>query len=249
MPHGALVRAYAGGLDPNLDLNTQFTASSSTVPSTAPALPTGWTFEGDWDTNTGAALSSPNSLVCNDLASVRMGTFDTVAPHADTIVEAAFLSGDFSTSTSLESFIVSRMSSQTYAGSSGYLAGFYGGTSETKGLHLLKRVTGTNTDVATVAFTPTINVWYLTTHTIVGNDHTVRVQRLSDNQYLTSGGTFQAGATDAIAYTDSSSPITAAGYVGVVAYCAGTLRFFRIDNFDAEMTPKRGVQALPRGHG
>ena len=42
-----------------------------------------------------------------------------------------------------------------------------------------------------------------------------RVQRVSDGFWLTSGGTWQSGQTDAISVTDSSSPITSPGKAGV----------------------------------
>lgn len=44
--------------------------------------------------------------------------------------------------------------------------------------------------------------------------HTVRVQRSSDNFYLTNIGAWQAGATDALTHTEGSPAHTSAGHVG-----------------------------------
>jgi len=73
------------------------------------------------------------------------------------------------------------------------------------------------------------SVTYRMTVKAVGTTITGRVQRLSDNQYLTSAGAWQAGAVDCITVTDAN--VTAAGRAGyfhVAGAAGGTF-----DNFTA----------------
>lgn len=63
----------------------------------------------------------------------------------------------------------------------------------------------------------------------------LKVQRVSDSQWLTSGGTWQVGETACITHDDSSSPITGAGQPGV--YCStsdGASTGSEIDDFDSQ---------------
>lgn len=209
---------------------------------TAPALPSGWTFNGTWATATGTVRSAPNELRNDEVGAVSFASYNTVADNADVTVSSAMLVGDISTSVSLEGLVGARFTSQTYAGSSGYFAGFNLGTAEDKGIHLVKRVSGSNTDLATVIPTVgnelAINIWYVITLDLAGTTISVKVQRDSDSKYLTSSGTWQSSSTNCISVTDSA--ISAAGYVGLLDYCFGTLRYVHFDDFLA-VTPGSGA--------
>ena len=208
---------------------------------TAPALPSGWTFNGSWATNSTVALSAPNSLVENDLSTVDIATYNTIAPVADITVSASILTGIVDNTSNQEAFVAARFNSQTFAGSSGYLAGLLLGVSDVPhdGIQLLKRVSGSNSSLGTVIPTGSnsfaANVWYAITLQCVGSTISVMCQRSTDSKYLTSGGTWQSSTTTCISVTDSS--VSAAGYVGLVEYIDGsTLTYMRVDNFLATYT-------------
>ncbi len=71
---------------------------------------------------------------------------------------------------------------------------------------------------STVSMTPTVGETYILTLDVSGSSTTAiagRVQRLSDSQWLTSGGTWQSGQTNFLSVNDSSSPVTSAGKAGI----------------------------------
>lgn len=203
---------------------------------TAPSLPSGWTFNGSWATQAAAPKSSPNSLINNDSGTVSYASYNTIATSTDATVDAWFLTGSLVTSVNLTTYVCARMNSQTYAGSSGYLAGLQLGTLDSPfGLVLYKRVSGTLTQLGSTinpAGDPfAINVYYDVQLVCAGTSIIVRCQRNSDSKFLTSAGTWQVGTADAISVTDSA--VTAAGYVGIIQFIAGTLTDFRADDFTA----------------
>jgi hypothetical protein len=165
-----------------------------------------------------------------------MFSYNTIAAQADIAASASYLWGAL-TDADQEAFIGARLNQHTYAGSSCYLAGLQIGPADTPvGLILYKRVSGSNTSLGSVVPTGgnvfAINIWYRITLSLIGSAITVTVQRDSDNNYLTSGGTWQSGATAAISVTDSA--VSAAGYVGTIQYESGTpLRYMRVDDFVA----------------
>lgn len=81
------------------------------------------------------------------------------------------------------------------------------------------------------SFVPTSGVVYRYTLSATGTSLVCTCQRLSDNQYLNSAGSWQSGATTFLTVTDAN--ITAAGKPGVVHYQAAATPEV-IDNFSAD---------------
>lgn len=108
---------------------------------------------------------------------------------------------------------------------------------------LYKYVTGTLTAISSLTVSLTTGVTYRTTIGATGTALTLRVQRLSDNQYLNSSATWQSGATDCISTTDSS--ISAAGKAGFWMAQSATASTW--DNFSADDPGGGGSSGLAAG--
>lgn len=82
-----------------------------------------------------------------------------------------------------------------------------------------KRLAGTESQLGSAVGGTSDNTTYVARLTVSGTGGTVtltaQIQRTSDSKYLTSAGTWQASATDAISTSDSSSPITSAGKAAI----------------------------------
>ena len=98
---------------------------------------------------------------------------------------------------------------------------------------LIRWVAGSATSIATVTPSGGVlnSVTYRLTLTGTGTTITGKVQRLSDNNYLTSGGTWQSGTANAISVTDSN--ITAAGRPGIGSGGTSAMNGLTVDNFSA----------------
>lgn len=114
------------------------------------------------------------------------------------------------------------------AAQTGYYACLYKAVNH---ISLFKQVAGALTEITYVnlAGAPSPGTWRITLG-MAGTTITVRVQRLSDSEYLTSSNTWQSGAVDCISTTDSS--ISSAGFPGL--WISGSGSPNSIDNFLAE---------------
>lgn len=112
-------------------------------------------------------------------------------------------------------------------------------------LSLYKYVTGTLTLIGSgVAFTPATSTTYrLTLDMGATTALKVRLQRLSDSNWLNSSGTFVSGQTDAISQTDSA--ITAAGRAGIWIG-ANSANIMQMDNYSADEAGGGGSTQPPR---
>jgi lysophospholipase L1-like esterase len=128
----------------------------------------------------------------------------------------------------------------TLSGISEYIARLTGA-----GVLLDRQTATTVTNIATVGAAGLLatGIWYVVTLTAVGTTIKVRVQRLSDNQYLTSGATWQAGAVDCVSVTDAN--VAGAGYGGLKIGSDGSGMVAYIDDvsFDtaAATVPATGI--------
>jgi len=102
-------------------------------------------------------------------------------------------------------------------------------TDATNGLYLYRQNAGTGTTLASVlgsALLPlSVSKNYKLTIVALGHLHKVELQRLDNNQYLTSSSTWSATQQYAISFTDSGgSAFTGAGKFGHIWYLGGTDR-------------------------
>lgn len=132
-----------------------------------------------------------------------------VPPTADYTVTADVL---YNGSTSVPGGPAGRMSTSAQTGYFGIL--FNSINSPFDKFALFKYVTGTLTKIAGTGTTPTITsgVTYRITLDLQGTTVALRVQRLSDNNWLNSSGSWQSGQTNCLSVTDTD--ITATGRAG-----------------------------------
>jgi hypothetical protein len=87
-------------------------------------------------------------------------------------------------------------------------------------------------ELATVPFTPSTGETYVLALAMSGTTLSVSVQRQSDSQWLTSGGTWQSGQVNCISATDSGSA-GAAGQPGLYISGDSFTTGFAVDEFKA----------------
>ncbi len=185
---------------------------------TAPAFPSGWTTSGLDNTiitGTTQALSSPNSAISPDANDNRSGgywpTKDGNGGNAQVSMSFRFEGSLTPTGGASQNVVVICRMVNAYADR--YQAALNASSSS---LHLQVFVGGANTFlVVGQAATFATGIWYTMRLKCDGDNISVRIQRSSDSNYLTSSNTWQAGATDCMAVTDSTSGRPSAeGYAG-----------------------------------
>ena len=186
---------------------------------TAPALPSGWTFDARMQTSTSYSTSSPNALelVATTSATYGFATFNTLDGNWGNVVVQCNLLYDPLPGLTGDAIagVVARASATPIVTTSGsfYLAvlDFVGAQ-----VRLYSYVSGTATAIATLnvsgGFTAT--AWYALSMALNGSQITVSVQRLSDGFWINGSGVWSASVAGAIAVTDSSIP-AASGYSGI----------------------------------
>ena len=190
--------------------------------ATVPTVPSGWTTNDSIVTTSAVVtpISSPNMVL---LARIVGGpgaiTWGTADSNSGNIYVQA--TGQFQGGPSPGGYVsaLGRCNSSAfeYASSTGYEAQFLA-SGATGTVYLNKIKSGSLTTLASASI-PAVSFgdWYQIGLTLNGSSTTngqIAVQRLSDNNWLTSGGAWQSGAATCVNYNDSSSPITGAGYAG-----------------------------------
>jgi hypothetical protein len=187
---------------------------------TAPAIPTGWTADSPAATTSSLGggdtpISSPNVVAVGPQgggAPFRYVTWGTADSNGGDVSVTANFNADNSSDRLLYSVFARCNASAAVRASSTFYAwecDFVNNNSK-----IVKDVAGTVTGLSTIfpiSLSP--RVWYQVTFTLQGTSLTLAVQRLSDNKWLNSSGSFQSGQTNAHSITDFS--ISGAGYAGL----------------------------------
>ena len=186
---------------------------------TAPATPTGWNVSAFIVTATSGAtpLSSPNMLsLPAGSAGSEIITYATQDGNSGNVtVQGTVQFGTGGSSGNSWGSVVARGNSATlsYSSSTFYELAFSG---ENGDLEINKVVAGTSTNLASVSISSiSTGVWYRISLTLVGASLSATAQRLSDNEWLNSSGSWAAAQATAISISDSS--ISGQGYTGWAA--------------------------------
>ena len=195
-----------------------------------PAAPSGWTFQAGSGLVTAVAgptpITSPNMIELPaggaGYYAASWNTQDGVSGNVQ-----VYGSGQFFGSSGLNTVAFSvfgRASSNTNPlGGTCYVAELANGT-----FTLYKYVTGTATWLSQIStFTVSLNLWYQILLTLNSSMLTVSLERLSDQFYLGSNGTWSSTPSTAIILSDSS--ITGQGYAGWAATATGSLPVYGDD--------------------
>jgi hypothetical protein len=180
---------------------------------TPPDDPIGWTEENNWQSGTAQYYTSPNGLKCHTVSSRQTIHYSASQDGngGDVLGRAKFrfVTGCGAAS---EAYLFLRASSpETYAGIDCYMARALAGS-----VALFYRSGGANIQLgSTITTTIAFDVWYELHLQTYGTTLTVKVQRLSDGLWLTSGGTWIA--TEEACLTVEDTTLSGQGYVGVVA--------------------------------
>ena len=187
--------------------------------ATAPARPAGWTFSStNMVTSTAHALSSPNGLVDSTVGAVTFADSNTIDGNGGNVIIS---SNVYFTATSTSYGTQGRMSSVT-SPQNCYSVQVSLPTASAPGIQMSKTVAGTGayfgSPVGAASFV--INTWYTIRLILNGTALSAQAIRQSDGFYLSSSGTWQAGATSCIAVTDAA--VTGQGYAGLYLYSNGS---------------------------
>jgi len=185
---------------------------------TAPALPTGWTFDARMVTSTNFFTSSPNALELVATTSTTYGfaTYNTVDGAGGNVMVACNLLYDPIPGLTGDAIagVVARASATPIVTASG---NFYLGYIDFVGwvVRVFAYVGGTGTALKTLAVAGgfTANAWYALTMTVNGTQIGVSVQRLADGYWISGSGIWTAAVAGCISITDGS--VTGAGYSGI----------------------------------
>lgn len=191
--------------------------------ASAPATPSGWNWDASLITTTTYFNSSPNSLYLNDTsAAKKWGTYATSSGDGGYTITSSLkvrLEGSGVEINVYRGGIVYRGSAATLDNSStnAYWAYLMIQPAAQDKLVLASVASGVETTVSSVGVTGQIysTGWYTMSVSVTNTSHSVTLQRLSDNFWLNSSGSFVSGASTAISATNST--ITSGNYYGVAA--------------------------------
>ena len=199
---------------------------------TAPALPTGWTYDTNFDTSTTVANSALNSLRCTGMATVKCAYYSSQDTNGGNETVSSLV---YVTSTGVQARLIARATVAPVGAAGTY---YYANLKVGTGLSLNKRIVGVGSiigsPVGTTAFA--VNTQYLIAFTPSGTSMSITCQRVSDGFYLTSAGAFAAGAATCISTTDSSIP-AAVGWAGVSSNAASVSDIVYFDDFIFDLAP------------
>ena len=180
----------------------------------APALPSGYNATGSgWATTTSDKVSSPNSATISTLSTTKAylvwGTPDGNGGDVALRVNLR----DFSSVRPGTVGLVARGSASTLDGTtSQYELGINWNTGQLK----LARVnSGAETTLATVSIVGGWDQWDALTWAIQGSNHDVKLQRSSDGEWLTPGGSWSSTQQSTIHNHTDPSPLAGSGYFGL----------------------------------
>ena len=156
-------------------------------------------------TNTGHPQISSNQLITTETA-----VNETYYASGTSVGADYTVSLDYTFNNSENNEICGPGGRLSTSASTGYFFIYFKNVNQAR---LYKYVSGTLTQIGSgVSFTPTNGATYKLTLGLSGNSITGKLQRLSDSQFLQSGGTFSASEANCVSVTDSS--ITSAGRAG-----------------------------------
>lgn len=194
---------------------------------TAPALPAGWNFDTGFATTTAQSVSAPNSLRLTGGALVQNYFNTTIDTNSGNLmvrcrgrVNAA---GTVSSAIAILRSSTNDAASAAWTTASAYRAGFGAGSGSTTNIVMIRRVSGTDTTIGSLAFVSgriPQDTWLLLEFRARTNgsqvDLTVRLQRADTSEWLQTNNTWGASAVDCLTVADTNAArITAAGYVGM----------------------------------
>ena len=228
--------------------------------ATAPSIPAGWNV----GTPTGAVaivtttsdaipISSPNLIVAgvgtsSGFDTITWGTLDGNAGNVQ--VQGTFQFNSSGGTGNVAASVFARCNSSTanYQSSDFYELCLAGADAA---VEINKYLGGTKSTLFSVPTSSLASgIWYQATLQLSGSPTTsIRaiVQRLTDNYYLQSGGTFGLGMS-IITGTDSSSPITGQGYAGWAASTGAAQPVYGDDWSLSTFSPPVGSMAPTAAH-
>ncbi len=198
-------------------------------------------------------ISSPNVIVAgvgtsSGLNTITWGTLDGNA--GDVQVQGTIQSNSSGGISNVAASVFARSNASTtnYASSDFYELCLSGNDGA---VEINKYVAGTKNTLFSVSTSSlAAGIWYEATLQLSGSSATwIRaiVQRLTDNYYLQSSGTFASGMS-IITGTDSTSPITGQGYAGWAASTGAAQPVFGDDWSLSTFAPPVGTMAVTQGH-
>ncbi len=191
---------------------------------TAPALPSTMTFASGFATDGTVYVSAPNCLVFSATGAVRMAESNSNDGNGGDAQATMDIRME-NLGVNKETFLFVRHTASTTE----YSASLQGGSGDTAGLTLYKRVSGSFTVLGSTigASSFAANIYYRVRVRVVGTNLSAQCQRLSDNLWLQPDGSWTSTQVDATAVSDAS--ISGAGTAGVLCYQDGA--DVRFDNF------------------
>ena len=211
---------------------------------TAPALPTGWTYDTGYDTSTTVFTSTPNSLRATGTTAQICAYFNTQDANSGNVQTTATVS----VSGTLSFAKVLCRGTVAPVGTTGtyYAASFKPNT----GFRLFRCVAGVTAQVgSTIGTSATfaLSTQYIMQIVANAGAQSGNVQRVSDGFWLNTSGVWQSGFVTAVTGADTLIP-AANGYGGVAVTQGSTTDKAYFDNFLFESLGGGGTawtQALP----
>ena len=207
---------------------------------TAPALPTGWTYDANYTTDTAFSVSSPNSLKFTGATGGRTAYYSTQDANSGNVQISAKMTTN-ATGGSMRLFC---RATATPTGTSGTY--YYVNITVGSGLTFNRRVVGAGTVLVTAlgAAAFAINTTYYVQLITNGTLMTVNVQRVSDSNWLTSAGAWQAGVTSCVSITNTGIA-AAVGWAGVAVSTGLTTNVINFDDVLFESLASAVLPPLP----
>jgi hypothetical protein len=210
---------------------------------------TGWSIDPAITTTTTpyatTPFSSPNVLTNSTVGAWKYATYQTPdANNGDVTVTGTFAQDEhFFPSPPYTGYwgwsVFARGSSSTLSGSTTQYEGRI--TFDSQVAAIYADVAGTQTELGWANFTITRATWFQMSLQLAGAALNLSVQRMSDNYWLNSSGTFAAPKVVAVSVTDSS--ITGSGYAGLALYTTSGAVF--ADDFILANYPPASFNLLP----
>lgn len=209
---------------------------------TAPALPTGITYDASFDTSTTVAVSAPNSLRVTGVTTAQSAYFnvqDGNSGNARTTVTLSFTNNGANLRVIARATVAPVGLAGTY---------YYANVKGAFGLRLFRNVAGVASQIGTVVGTSAtfvVNTQYTIQFTPNAGTQSITAQRVSDGFWLTSAGVWQSGAATALSAADTNIAATQ-GYGGVSAQNAsvGDISYFDNLLFESLANPPSGIPQI-----
>ena len=208
---------------------------------TAPALPTGWTYDTGYDTSTTVFTSTPNSLRATGTTAQICAYFNTQDTNSGNVQTTATVSVSGTLS-------LAKVLCRGTVAPVGTTGTYYAASIKTNtGFRMFRCVAGVTAQVgSTIGTSATFALSTQYVMQIVANAgaQSGNVQRVSDGLWLNTSGVWQSGFVTAVTGADTLIP-AANGYGGVAVTQGSTTDKTYFDNFLFESLASAALPPLP----